>query len=207
MSEKPGRKGLGRPPGLELGDEDIFEAMKQIPGYLDITPGDFKEVYVRAYQHALERLSRSVTAGEIMTREVARVQADTSLAEVAELMGRRGVSGVPVVDQDGKVVGIISEKDFLAHMGVKEPQNFMTLVAGCLKTKGCIALPIKKKKAGDIMSAPPMTVREETTAREIAAIFTEKNINRVAVVDGEAHLLGIVSRGDIVRATRSGARP
>ncbi len=207
MSEKPGKKGMGPPPGLELGDEDIYEAMKQIPGYLDITPGDFKEVYHLAYRQAVERLSRSLTAGEIMTREVAQVRADTTLAEVAELMGRRGVSGVPVVDQDGKVVGIISEKDFLTHMGVREPKNFMTLVAGCLKTKGCIALPIKQKKAGDIMSAPPVTVGQETTAKEIAAIFTEKNINRVAVTDGQGRLLGIVSRGDIVKATRSGARP
>jgi len=57
------------------------------------------------------------------------------------------------------------------------------------------------------MSAPPVTVGEETTAKKIAAIFTEKNINRVAVTDGQGRLLGIVSRGDIVRATKSGARP
>ena len=62
------------PPEIDLKDEDIFEAMKAIPGYLDITPGDFKEVYRLAYPHALERLSRAVTAREIMTREVVAVQ-------------------------------------------------------------------------------------------------------------------------------------
>ena len=50
-------------PGIEIKDEDILEAMQAIPGYLDITPGDFKEVYRLAFQHALERLSRAVTAG------------------------------------------------------------------------------------------------------------------------------------------------
>ena len=98
--------------------------MKAIPGYLDITPGDFKEVYRLAYQHALERLSRAVTAREIMTREVVTVRPDTPLAEVAEAMGRRGVSGVPVVDPRNKVVGVISEKDFLTHMGVQDAQKF-----------------------------------------------------------------------------------
>ena len=58
------------PAGIELKDEDIYEAMQDIPGYLDITPGDFKEVYRLAFQHALERLSREVTAAEIMTTDV-----------------------------------------------------------------------------------------------------------------------------------------
>ena len=50
-------------PGIEIKEEDILEAMRAIPGYLDITPGDFKEVYRLAFAHALERLSRAVTAG------------------------------------------------------------------------------------------------------------------------------------------------
>ena len=115
--------------------------MKKIPGYLDITPLDFKEVYCLAYRQAVERLSREVTAREVMTQEVTHVQIDTPLAEVAESMEGRGVSGVPVLNRAGQVVGVISEKDFLSRMGVTGPKNFMNLVAGCLKTKGCIALP------------------------------------------------------------------
>jgi CBS domain-containing membrane protein len=196
----------GPPPQIDLTDEDIYAAMQRIPGYLDITPGDFKEVYHLAYQQALERLSRQVTAREIMTREVVTVRPDTPLAQVAEAMGRRGISGVPVVDEAGKVVGIISEKDFLRQMGVNESQNFMSLVASCLKAKGCVALPVKKQKAGDLMSAPAVTVTEAAPIKEIAARFTEKGINRVAVVDGQGRLVGIVSRGDIVTAATGGAR-
>jgi CBS domain-containing membrane protein len=207
MSEKTEQQGLGSPGGLELKDEDIYEAMKQIPGYLDITPGDFQEVYRLAYRQALERLSRSVTAGEIMTREVSFVHPETPLAEVAEVMGRRGVSGVPVVDAHGKVVGVISEKDFLTHMGVKEPRNFMALVAGCLKTKGCVALPVGKQNAAQIMSAPAVTISPDTAVLEIAARFAARKINRAPVTDGEGRLLGIVSRGDIVKVSGAGAKP
>lgn len=189
-------------PGLDLKEEDILEAMRSIPGYLDITPGDFKEIYRLAFQHALERLSREVSAAEIMTQDVVTVNPDTPVADVAAAMGRRGISGLPVVDADRKVVGIISEKDFLSHMGVTEPRNFMSLVAGCLKTKGCIALPIKKALARDIMSSPAITVLPETPVRTIAATLTGKGINRVAVTDPAGHLLGLVSRGDIVKATR-----
>ncbi len=192
------------PPGVELKDEDIYEAMKSIQGYLDITPGDFKEVYQLAYRHALERLSRAVTAGEIMTREVVCVRPDTPLAQVAEAMGRRGISGLPVTDAAGRVVGVISEKDFLTQMGVPEPKNFMSLVASCLQSRGCVALPIKQRQAADLMTSPAITVGPETSIREIAAILTAKGINRVPVTDPEGRLLGIVSRGDLVKATMGG---
>jgi CBS domain-containing membrane protein len=189
------------PAGIDLKDEDIYEAMRAIPGYLDITPGDFKEVYRLAFVHALERLSREVTAAEIMTTGVVTVTPDTPVAEVAAAMGRGGVSGVPVVDAGQKVVGVISEKDFLTRMGVQDAKNFMSLVAGCLKTRGCVALPIKAALAGDIMNSPAVTVAPDTPVRDIAALLTQKSINRVAVTDPDGRLLGLVSRGDIVTAT------
>jgi CBS-domain-containing membrane protein len=198
------KDGVDLPGGVELQDEDIFEAMKGISGYLDITPGDFKEVYQLAYRHALERLSRAVTAREVMTREVVVVRPDTTLAEVAEIMGMKGISGVPVVEPNGKVVGVISEKDFLTHMGVHEPKNFMSLVGSCLKNQGCVALPIKKREASDLMTSPAVTVGPDTAVREIAAIFTEKGLNRVPVTDVEGRLLGLVTRGDIVKAAVGG---
>ena len=189
------------PAGIDLKDEDIYEAMRAIPGYLDITPGDFKEVYRLAFQHALERLNRAVTAAEIMTTDVVAVNPETPVAEVAAAMGRRGISGVPVVDAGQKVVGVISEKDFLARMGAGEPRNFMSLVAGCLMTKGCVALPIKHALAQDIMTTPAVTVAPDTLVRDIAALLTQKSINRVAVTGPGGRLLGLVSRGDIVQAT------
>jgi CBS domain-containing membrane protein len=191
----------GPTPGMEIKDEDILEAMRAIPGYLDITPGDFKEVYRLAFQHALERLSRAVTAAEIMTTDVVTVAPDTPVAEVAAAMGKRGVSGVPVVDAGQQVVGVISEKDFLTRMGVQDAKNFMSLVAGCLMTEGCVTLPIKYALAKDIMTTPAVTVAPNTPVRDIAALLTQKSINRVAVTDPAGRLLGLVSRGDIVKAT------
>lgn len=194
-------------PRVELQEEDILEAMRAIPGYLDITPGDFKEVYHLAFQHALERLSREVTAAEIMTTDVVTVAPETPVAEVAAAMGRRGVSGVPVVDAGQKVVGVISEKDFLSRMGVKEPMNFMSLVANCLMTKGCVALPIKAAVAGDIMNSPAVTVAPATPVKSVARVLTRRGINRVVVTDPDGRLLGLVTREDIVKATMGRTTP
>ncbi len=199
--------GSGSGAGLEIKEEDIMTAMGEIPGYLDITPGDFKEIYLLAFQHALERLSREVAGGEIMTREVVFVKMDTPLAEVAAAMGQRGISGVPVVSDSLQVAGVVSEKDFLRAMGVQESQNFMTLVATCLRSKGCVALPIKKQTAGDLMSAPAVAVRPETSVREVAELFAARRINRAPVTDAAGRLVGIVSRGDLVRATLKKCRP
>jgi CBS domain-containing membrane protein len=207
MADMPNQPNTGPTPQIEIKDEDILEAMRAIPGYLDITPGDFKEVYRLAFQHALERLSRTVTAAEIMTTDVAAVHPDTPVPQVAEAMGRRGVSGVPVVEASGQVVGVISEKDFLARMGVKDAKNFMSLVAGCLRTKGCVALPIKAALARDIMTSPAVTVAPDTPVRDIARLFAQKFINRAPVTDPAGRLLGLVSRGDIVTATMGGVAP
>lgn len=194
------------PESIDLTEDDILEAMKKIPGYLDITPHDFKEIYLMAYQMAVTRLSRQITAAEIMTRDVVLVREETPLAEVAAAMGARGISGVPVVDEDGGVVGIISEKDFLRRLGATEEQNFMSLVAACLAARGCVALPIKNQSAKDLMTSPVITIQAGTTIMEIAELSSVRKVNRLPVVDAGGKLLGIVSRGDLVHTTRLGEK-
>jgi CBS-domain-containing membrane protein len=207
VSENPIEKGLNKSPldmevcNIEISDEDIYEAMKRITGYLDITLDDFKEVYRHAYRHALERIVHSTKARDIMTRDVVCVRTDTLLEDVAEKMGGKGFSGVPVIEEDGRVVGIISEKDFLSQMEVKDTVTFMGLVAACLRGDGCLAISIRGKRAENIMTAPAITVNEDTPVVEIAALFTEKNINRVPVLNDRGNLCGFVSRTDIVKAS------
>jgi CBS domain-containing membrane protein len=183
----------------DISDADILKAMKEMEGYLDITPGDFKEIYRHAYDHALNRLLNSLPAKEVMSKDVAAVQMDTSLKDVAEVMARRGISGVPVLAQNNAVVGVISERDFLTAFGPAGAKSFMEVVATCLAGTGCMAVTARKQKAEEIMTAPPICVSKETPVSEIAGIFAEKRINRVPVINGEGKLVGIVSRADIVR--------
>jgi CBS-domain-containing membrane protein len=173
--------------------------MKETSGYLDITPGDFKEVYQLAWRHARERLLRAATAREIMTRDVAWVRIDAPLDEVAALLARRGVSGAPVLDAADRVVGVISETDFLRAMSSGGITSFMGVVAQCLQEKGCQALGMRQGEAADLMSAPAVTVAEDTQALEIIKLFKEKGINRAPVLDARGRLSGIVSRGDLLK--------
>ena len=198
MAESGETKNL--PVGIDISDKDIYEAMKDIRGYLDITPADLKEIYKFAYGHALERLTRSVKASDIMTSKVFSVRRTDPAREVARLMAEHRISGVPVLDADGRVAGVISEKDFLARMGVGGKTNFMAVIAECLLGEGCVTTSVRSQKAEDIMTSPSITVRADATASEISTIFTGRKINRVPVTDGEGRLIGIVSRSDVVRA-------
>lgn len=201
MSKQIKKKGVSL--DLKISDKDIYAAMKEIPGYLDITSGDFKELYRLAYRHALKRITQSIKAGDIMTREVVTAERGTPLREVAKRMAESGVSGIPVVETDQKVAGIISEKDFLTHMGAKDIKTFMDVVAAYLLDKDYAAISIRAKKAEDIMTSPPITITEDTTLFDITKIFKEKQINRVPVVDRNNYLIGIVSREDIIVAPPS----
>jgi len=183
---------------LDISDEDILEAMKDIPGYLDITTGDFKRIYRVAFRHALERLARMVKAEDVMIKEVIAVQREAPSGEVALLMAEHGIAGVPVVERTGKVAGVISEKDFLYHLGGKDTRSFMDVVAHCLRNRGCVAVTMRQQKAEDIMTSPAVTVSASTPVSKIAALFREKGINRVPVTDEAGRLLGIVARADIL---------
>lgn len=186
---------------FDISDDDVLKAMKDIDGYLDITPSDFKALYGLALAHAVERLTRLFKARDVMTKKVIYVERDTPSEEVAHVMATHGVSGVPVLDEGRKVVGVISEKDFLFHFGTEDTRSFMDVVAHCLRNKGCLALSMRKQMAEDFMTSPAITVSEETLVSEIANILTEKNISRVPVTDPGGKVLGIVARADIIQTS------
>ena len=185
---------------IEISDDDVYQAMKEIEGYVDITPSDLKEIYHHAFRHAIERIRRSVCAVDIMTKDVFFGRTNTPLDKIAALMAEKQISGLPVLDDAGNVAGVISEKDFLSRMGAKDTRHVMGIIAGCLGGKSCVAMPVRLKKASDIMAAPAITVREHATTFKIMVLFTKHNINRVPVVDSSGKLIGIVSRADIIRA-------
>lgn len=183
---------------MDISDEDIMRAMKSLQGYIDITPADFREVYRVAYALARDRLMTAFKASDIMTTPVHVVKTDTDLVQTAILLAEKSISGAPVTDRDGRVVGMISEKDFLCKMGADQRGSFMQIIAQCLKNKGCVAAPMLKRSAGDIMSAPAITITADFSIGRISALMIEKNINRLPVVDAANKPAGIVTRSDLV---------
>ena len=185
---------------VDISDDDVVEAMKSMQGYIDITPADFREVYRIAYALAQDRLMHALKAADIMTTPVHVVHVDTDLITTATLLAEKGISGAPVLNRDGSIVGVISEKDFLRKMGADQRGSFMQVIAHCLKSKGCVATPMVNCTAGDIMTAPPVTVTADVSIGTISALMIEKNINRLPIADAADKPAGIVTRSDLVNS-------
>ena len=193
----------GECPPLDISEEDVLDAMRQIRGYLDITPGDFREVYRVAYALALERLYESVTAESIMTRQVVTIPQDMELVHAAGLLAEKQISGAPVTAPDGAVAGVVSEKDFLKEMGFIKTPSFMQIATHCLGEKSCMIGRLHNKTVGDIMTQPPITGFPAMRIIDISSLFAKRKINRLPIIDEKMRPVGIVTRTDLAHSFRA----
>ncbi len=139
---------------------------------------------------------------DVMTTKVVTVGLETPLKEVARLMIGHAVSGLPVVDETGRVVGIVSEADLLIkERGTDGIQRrpLARIFGESAETQQVIA-KVEAVTAQEAMTAPPITIEADRPVREAADLMIERQVNRLPVVDLEGRLLGIVTRADIVRA-------
>ncbi|MHB8600968.1 MAG: CBS domain-containing protein [Ktedonobacteraceae bacterium] len=118
-------------------------------------------------------------ASDIMTRKVYTIHPEASAQEVAQLLSQHRISGVPVVNADNKIIGMVTEADIISKV----------------HREGLLV--------SDIMTNEVIAIGEDTPVGEIAMLLTERKIKRVPVIVGEK-LVGIVSRGDIVHAVAEG---
>lgn len=185
---------------LELSEADIVEAMRALQGYVDITPGAFREIYHSAYTHAMQRLRNSIRAEDIMSSPAHCLESGQDAASAARFLAEKGISGAPVVDEKGVVCGVISEKDFLCRMGLASHVSFMQVVSRCLGTSECLVSKMRTLKLAELMTTPPVTAGKELTAAEISTLLAEKSINRLPICDAEGRPVGIVTRTDLISA-------
>jgi CBS domain-containing protein len=144
-----------------------------------------------------------ITAGEIMTKDVAFVHPETPLKDAVKLMSQRQISGMPVLDDDGHVIGMFSEGDLVRwHEGLEEKyERWLDMLADghTLAPTFLEAIRAAHYQVRSVMSHGATTVTEDTSARAIANMLYAKGINRVPVLR-DGRLVGIVARSDLVRA-------
>jgi CBS domain-containing membrane protein len=182
----------------EISDEDLREALKEMGAYVDVTEEDLKKIYFMALRHARERLAKKIRVGDVMTKRVVTAKRNSDIHEISALFSENRISGLPVVDEGNHVIGVVSEADILSMAGLEKEHTFKDIL------RHILGEPLPKRRhgetVGEIMSSPAVTTSAEADIREVAGILEGKRIKRLPVVDGENRLLGIISRGDIVRA-------
>ncbi len=146
-------------------------------------------------------------AHQIMTRPVITVTPDTTIVDAANTMLQRHISGLPVVDAAGKLVGIVSEGDFIrrSEIGTQRKRGrWLKLILG----PGKAATDFVREhgvKIGEIMTPQPLTITEDVTLEEIVRLMEKNNVKRLPVIRG-GRLVGIVSRANLLQAVASLAR-
>ena len=135
--------------------------------------------------------------GEAMTEGVVSVSAEATLKQVAELMLEHGISGIPVVDADRRVLGVVSEADVVSGEAGPTGKGSTLARAQALADPAGASMP---RTAGEAMSSPAVTIAAGETVVHAARLIAERGVNRLPVVDEDGKLVGIVTRADVVRA-------
>jgi CBS-domain-containing membrane protein len=144
-----------------------------------------------------------LNASDIMTTGVITVKKETSLKDLARILYDRNINGVPVVDDEGRVIGIICESDLIR---IDKKLKIPTVVAlfdwvFYLESPKNIEKELKRISAttvGDLYTKDVVTVDEKTPMDEIASLMAEKKIYTIPVVDGD-RLMGIIGKADLIR--------
>jgi len=150
----------------------------------------------------------SATAAKIMTHKVISVQPGDSVSTVAETLVAHGISAVPVVDEAGKLLGVVSEGDLMAPFSAKNQARRAWWLEMLAEGEGLAPefleyISMDHHKASDLMTRKVITTTETAPIAEIADLLTKHRIKRVPILR-DGRVVGIVSRADIVRAL---ARP
>ncbi|BAZ53135.1 CBS domain-containing protein [Nostoc ellipsosporum NOK] len=145
------------------------------------------------------------TVADVMTHNPIVVRPETPLQEAVQIIAERRISGLPVVDDAEKLVGIISETDLMwQETGVTPPAYIMFLDSVIyLQNPATYERDLHKalgQTVGEVMSKNPITISPDKTVKEAAKLMHDRNVHRLPVLDSAGQVIGILTRGDIIRA-------
>lgn len=143
-------------------------------------------------------------AREIMNKDVILLQEDTTIEEVAEILTKNKISGAPVVNKEGKMVGLVTEGDLLQRETNPRAPGYLNILGAFIYINGLERFredlkKIAATKTSEIMTTNVISVDSGTKVEKVAALLMEHNIKRVPVIEGD-RIIGIISRADIIRA-------
>jgi CBS domain-containing protein len=136
---------------------------------------------------------------DLMTTDVLTVRPSTQLKDAAALLAERRISGLPVVDDENRVLGVLSEGDILyKETGAKDKPGLIDRLLSVPPIG--LDLKLAAKTVGEAMSAPALTTGPRRPVTEAASVMIDEGVNRLPVIDDEERLIGIITRADLVRA-------
>ncbi len=182
---------------LAMSNADISAAMTRISGYLDISTEDFREIYHLAHHNAVDRLIGSLRAANMLRPTLQPLTADLPLDQAARMIVDSGYKGLPVVDRAGKVIGMLTEADFLRRL---KAGSFLEMMLRLISDAGEFSHCCHESRVAEAMTAEVVTVHADADFRQVLDAFRHHPGRSMPVVDGEQRLRGMLLRKDLLAA-------
>jgi CBS-domain-containing membrane protein len=189
---------------IDLSDADIVDAMVHVPGYLDISTEDFRALYHLAHHNALDRMLSGVRAATLMHPAVSALSADMPMDQAARTIVESGYKGLPVLDPDRRVIGMLTETDFLKRMNA---DTFLELMLRLISDNGELGHRCHETRVELAMTTPATVVETSADFRSMLDAFHRHPGRSMPVVDGGGRLAGILLREDLLAALHLDAMP
>jgi CBS-domain-containing membrane protein len=148
-------------------------------------------------------------ARDIMTTEVMTVSPQTTVLDLARLLAEHKINGAPVVDDNGRLVGVVTQSNLIDRVKKFELPHVVTILDAhfYLELPGTFKKNLEKlvgNLVSDIMAAPPVTITADVQVDEIASIMARRQVHTLPVLDGDK-IIGIIGKIDIIRALGQGS--
>lgn len=181
------------------GPERVERLLPRLCQLVDSGTITLEDVEIVKYPHRAPRPMPPDRVEEVMTRSVMSVQPETPIGEVVRLLLDRDFRSVPVIDQDNRLVGIITGGDLVERGGLSGRVELLKTLGGAALERELAASGARERTAEDVMSADVVAITPEEPLQRAAHLMVEKHIKRLPVVDHAGRLVGMLSRVDVLR--------
>lgn len=187
-------------PEHKLQPEDFVNALREMNTFIDVMVDDLVELNARAEKYARLRAAEGHSIADVMTHPVITVRPDSSLAEVAHLFVTQRISGAPVVDGEKRLIGIVTDADFLRVLGVPghHPTHNLWHTLEALFVHD-LEFPEPENRIADLMVTNVVTVSREQSIHDAIDAMKKHRINRIIVCDDKRRVTGILTHTDLMR--------
>jgi CBS domain-containing protein len=191
---------MNRPTGQRLQASDFAMAIQEMGTFVDVSVDDLMQLYQMAERHARMRDRENVLVEKLMAHPVITIQPGSTLADAAHLLVTNKISGLPVVDDDNKIIGMITEADFLRTLGVPTHQHGHSVWH---TLENMFAQPVQIHDpdclVSDLMTKDVITVLPGQTLHQVLDVMKQNQIKRIVVCDEAQQVVGMITRSDLVK--------
>lgn len=179
--------------------EDLDAVLRNYNQVLDISRDDLENLLMQAERQAYRRRAGNITCADIMSKDVITVEFGTPLQEAWSLLRRHDIKALPVIDRSRRVIGIVTQSDFMKHAQLDEYHTFGEKFNGFIK-RTLHTHSQKPEVVGQIMTAEVKTATTSTHIVELVPLLSDAGFHHVPILNEERKLAGIVTQSDLVAA-------